>query len=104
MQMQKSVANLTIHQQEKMEKAIITNCGALLRLNVLSQVENVVRVDQGIFDIYYTTVLEGFIPLDQGFSDRYIITVESVLADTYDHTNKDWGSYSVESVSCHIDQ
>ena len=84
------------------EKALEKNCGTFKNLELVAKSEEVIRVDQGIRDVYYTTVLTGDKRLDQNTFDTYEITIKSEYADMYDHTNKDWGVYSVTSVSCDL--
>lgn len=60
------------------------------------------RIDQGILDYEYVTVLEGKNQFDQGQFDYYRVTVESYYSDSYDHDARDWGSYSVSSVKCEL--
>lgn len=97
-----AIANskLEVRHLELIETAIAENCGAFSSLEQISLKEKVIKVDQGIHDIKYTTVLTGLSRLDQNIFDRYVITVESDFADMYDHNTKNWGVYSVNSVSC----
>lgn len=88
------------HHQYLMEIAIEQNCGVMRDLTQVSQTEIVTRVDSGIFDRNYTTVINGVKRLDQGIFDTYKITVESERADMFDHTTGNWGSYLVTSVFC----
>jgi hypothetical protein len=60
----------------------------------------VVRVDQGIKDVYYTTHLKLKERIDQGVFNNYDVVVKSILFDQYDHENKRWGAYVVEAVNC----
>lgn len=82
------------------EKSIQEKCGIPSELSQLSSTETIVNVDQGIQDVYFKTVLQGFMHVDQMLYDEYEITVESVLADMYDHDAQTWGTYSVEAVKC----
>ena len=79
------------------ENAITKKCGYMLGLDLISKFERIERVDQGIRDVYYVTVLSG-IQNNEG----YKIKVESDYADMYDHRNQDWGVYSVKSVHCSV--
>lgn len=99
-----SFATLTYPQYEErhvktIEAAIISQCGSFLTLDVVSSVKEVIRVDQGIRDARYTTVIDGVQRFDQ-FRDQYKITVESLYSDSYYHTSGDWGSYHVRSIEC----
>lgn len=88
------------YQETILESAIYKNCGIQRGLKVLSQTQTVDQVDQGVQDVYYKTTLEGFLKIDQGIIDRYLIKTNSVLVDAYDHENKVWGLFIVESVEC----
>lgn len=84
------------------EQSVQKNCEIYTDLTQVSSTETVVRVDQGIQDVYFTTVLEARVRFDQGVWDDYTIIVESVLADAYDHSSQNWGIYSVNSVKCEV--
>lgn len=83
-----------------MEKALDNACGSFRNLEVVSVEVEEIRVDQGITDKKFTTILTGEQRMDQNIFDQYIIQIESSYSDSYDHENKDWGAYSVESVKC----
>lgn len=87
-------------QTQKIEAAILTSCGYMRDLTQVSQTEEVVVVDQGVRDVYFTNVFTGERRLDQNIFDRYDITVKSILADGYDHQENAWGIFAIESVSC----
>ena len=86
--------------QAVMAEAIQNNCGYMRDLTQISQTEEIVRVDNGITDVRYVTLLSGVQRLDQAYFDQYEITVLSEYADMYDHTAQDWGAYFTTSVSC----
>lgn len=84
----------------KIEQAIAKEC--FLRgefVQVDSTVEEV-RVDQGITDYNYQTTFEHRDWIDQGVFDDYIVEVVSHYGDSYDHNDRNWGSYYVSSVVC----
>lgn len=89
-----------LRHQDIIEKAILKECGNMRNLTVLSTIEKVIRVDQGIHDVKYETVLSGEQRMDQNIFDTYKITVNSDYADMYDHSAKEWGAYSVSAVNC----
>lgn len=60
------------------------------------------RIDQGILDYDYVTVLEAKHQFDQGQFDYYRVTVKSHYGDLYDHDARDWGTYYVSSVKCEL--
>ena len=68
-----------------------------------SELSEIVKVDQGITDMNYTTVLETQLRLDQNIFEIKKMVVKSYYSDMYDHQAKDWGVYSVESVNCNAD-
>ena len=82
------------------ETAVTENCGYFRDLTVVETKSESIRVDNGITDVKYTTVLTGVQRMDQNIFDTFEITVESEYADMYDHTTQNWGAYSVTSVSC----
>ena len=69
-------------------------------LEQISSQETIVRIDQGIRDVYFTTQLEMKVKIDQGVFDTFKVVVKSALFDHYDHANKRWGAYAIESVEC----
>lgn len=86
------------------EKAVKEKCS--LRLGSVRQISTKVtphKIDQGITDYSYETVVEAIDRIDQGVIDFYRVEVKSEYADIYDHVNKDWGVYSVSFVgSCEL--
>lgn len=88
--------------EKSIETAILKSCGKMKDLTVISSQKEEVRVDQGILDVYYQTVLTAHQEIDQGLFDSYLIKVESQYADAYDHSSQEWGSFMVQSVDCQI--
>lgn len=86
--------------QDLIEKAIESKCqfvpGSLVE--IATQVTPV-RVDQGIMDYKYETVLQFKVRVDQMLFDIYEVTVRSAFAAAYDHVSQEWGIYDIESVS-----
>lgn len=97
-----AIENSTLNKkhQDLIEKAILNNCGNVIALAQLSSKGEETRIDQGIVDIDYVSILTGKVKFEQVIYDNYTITVESSYSDVYDHSNKDWGVYTVKSVSC----
>ena len=93
-------SDLDLVHQTKIQESVEKNCFLKGDLTQLSSTVKVDVVDQGVRDFYYTTTFETFDKYDQVYSDKYIVTVNSVKWDMYDHETKNWGSYSVESVKC----
>lgn len=89
-----------LRHQDLIENAIEKNCGHMRDLAVVESKEEIIRVDQGITDVKYVTVLTGQQRMDQNIFDTYTITVSSDFADMYDHSSKEWGAYFVSSVKC----
>ena len=94
----------TARHQSLIAQAIEQNCGSMRNLTEITQAVEVIRVDQGITDKKFTTVLTGEQRLDQNMFDTYKIVVQSEYADMYDHNSQDWGAYFVTSVSCEMAQ
>lgn len=89
-----------LRHQDLIQNAIEKNCGHMRDLSVVESKEEIIRVDQGITDVNYVTVLTGQQRMDQNIFDTYTITVTSEYADMYDHASKEWGAYFVSSVKC----
>ena len=92
-------SDLEVRHLNVIEKAIVAECGNFFNLKQLSSVKELIKVDQGITDAKFETILEGKQKFDQ-FIDKYVITVKSEYSDSYDHSTKEWGSYHVSSVNC----
>ncbi len=91
--------NLEKRHMDLIEKAVKEKCS--LRRGSVKPISTKVtahKIDQGITDYSYVTVVEATDRVDQGVTDLYLVEVKSDYADMYDHTNKDWGVYSVLSV------
>lgn len=93
-------ANYEDRHNKLIEKRIDSECGYMKDLELVNFSVKTIRIDQGITDREYTTILTGKQRMDQNIFDTYEIIVESTYSDMYDHANKDWGVYSVESVKC----
>lgn len=83
-----------------LEASIYKNCGHFIKLTQIDSTQKVIRIDQGIRDVQFKTILTGIQRLDQGIFDEYEIVVESQFADLYDHASLNWGAYIVTSVTC----
>lgn len=99
---QAAVVNSDLDQrhQDLIAKTVAEKCDLTDDLIAISQSVEVEKVDQGIYDTYFTTTFETTDLYDQFISDKYLVTVKSVKSDSYDHVNKNWGTYSVQSVQC----
>lgn len=100
-QAQISNSQYDLRHQNLIEQASLNACqvnGGRLTQVSTSVVEE--KIDQGIFDLHYTTELELTVRIDQGVYDTYKVTVKSLRMDAYDHVAQDWGIYSVESATC----
>jgi len=84
------------------EKAITNECGLFYKLTQIESSEEIIQVDQGIRDVIYSTKIEAIDRIDQGVFDEYEVKVVSEYADMYDHSNQDWGVFSVTSVTCQM--
>lgn len=91
--------NLEKRHMDLIEKAVKEKCslrrGSVKALNTKVTPH---RIDQGIIDYSYVTIVEATDRVDQGVTDLYSVEVRSEYSDMYDHANKDWGVYSVTSV------
>lgn len=93
-------SGLDSRHQDSIVKAVSEQCFLSGDLKMLGKKELIVAIDQGVRDVYYEMKFETSDTYDQVISDNYVVTVNSVKWDQYDHENKDWGSYSVTSVQC----
>lgn len=85
--------------QSLIEKSIYEKCGVVGQLfQVASAQENIV-VDNGITDIAYTTSVKVRSRIDQNIFEEFNFVVQSLFSDAYDLESKNWGIYSVESIS-----
>lgn len=91
---------LEVRHQNLIEKAITENCGSMFNLTELAVTAERIRVDNGITDVKYVSVLTGEQVMDQNIVDTFTITVKSEYGDFYDHSTQNWGAYTVSSVSC----
>lgn len=93
-------SKLELRHQDLIEKSIIEKCG--LTRGMIYEVNTKVtelKIDQGITDYQFETLFEVHIRLDQNIFDEYEITIKSAYSDSYDHSSREWGIYSIESVS-----
>ncbi len=89
------------YQQNLITEAVAQQCGISSDLVQLSHAEIIDQIDQGIRDVYMTTVFEAKVRVDQMLFDSYLVKVNSALTDAYDHTNQVWGIFAVQNVTCH---
>ncbi len=88
-------SNYELRHQRLIAIELAQKCGTFEHVGVMGASEESIRVDQGIVDKRFTTVLI----LSNGAHSRTAVVV-SFYGDHYDHQAKDWGAYSVESVDC----
>jgi hypothetical protein len=81
--------------QQMIAIAVAKHCGAFELVGVMDEREETIRIDQGIVDRRFTTILV----LSNGAQSRTAV-VTSYYGDHYDHAAKNWGSYSVEAIEC----
>lgn len=93
-------SNFEVRHQSLVLKAIQDKCGFYGNVELVSSTVEELRVDQGIVDRKFTTVLRYKQRVDQMIFDTYEANVVSYLYDHYDHSTGNWGAYSVESVAC----
>lgn len=93
-------SNFEVRHQSLVLQALQDKCGYRGDVEVMSSTVEEFRIDQGITDYKFTTVLRYKQRMDQMIFDTYEANVVSYLYDQYDHSAGNWGAYSVESVSC----
>jgi hypothetical protein len=84
--------------QAAIEAAIQNSCGLSGHMIQVEHFERPVRIDSGIIDYTFTTVVVVRVGIDQYNYDEHRVAVESEYSDSYDHKLRDWGTYSVKSV------
>ncbi len=89
------------YQQNMITEVVAQQCGISSDLFQVSHTEVVDQIDNGISDVYMTTVFEAKVRTDQMIFDSYLVKVNSVLADAYDHSNQVWGIFTVQNVTCY---
>lgn len=93
-------SSLELRHQELIEKAVEAKCQLLPRgVAEVKTVVTPIRIDQGITDYQYETVLHLSVRVDQMLFDTYEVVVNSSYAAAYDHSRQEWGVYDIESVS-----
>jgi hypothetical protein len=98
-----SFANSLEPRHSKMiEMAISSECGQMFSLDLINTKSTVLMSDNGNQIIGFISKFEGARRIDQGVFDYLEITVESTYADGYDHSARDWGLFSVDSVRCEL--
>lgn len=84
------------------EKAISSECGPMFRLDLIKTKSTVLMNDNGNRVVGFVSKFDGLRRIDQGVFDSFEITVESTYADGYDHSARDWGLFSVDTVRCEL--
>jgi hypothetical protein len=82
------------------EKMINLKCGKMLTLNQVSTTGEILQNDNGNRVIGYQSVFTGIQYIDHFWYVKYVITVDSLYADGYDHEAREWGLFSVDHVKC----
>jgi hypothetical protein len=93
-------SNFEVRHQAVVLQALEAKCGYVGNVEVMSSTVEEIRIDQGIVDQKFTTVLRYKQRLDQMIFDTYEANVVSFFYAQYDHTTGNWGAYEVESISC----
>ncbi len=89
-----------LRHQEAIELAVQSRCGIYKELTQLSYQQDIVKVDNGITDLYFDIRLESKDSQYPNHYPQYDVTVKSLLSDMYDHSTGNWGAYSVLDVVC----
>lgn len=61
-----------------------------------------IHIDQGVIDQKIDVQVLVLNRVDQMLYDEYICDLEIYYSDSYNHTQKNWGSYEVRAVECNI--
>ncbi len=99
-------SQLVARHQAVIQMAIWNSCKLLGDIQVVSNEVQTERLDSGIEDRYYTTEINLWNKADGHSLEAIRLTVTSRYSDMYDHESRDWGVYSVDSitssdVNCH---
>ena len=93
-------SSLELRHQELIEKAVEAKCQIYPASFVeVSTLVAPIRIDQGVTDYKYETVLQFKVRVDQMIFDTYEVTVSSAYTAAYDHASQAWGLYEIEAVS-----
>lgn len=97
--------NLEARHQELIKNAAIEQCG-LTRgyVEIVKSTETAIKVDQGVTDYTYETVVAVNQRVDQLIYDTYLVTISSSYYDSYDHDSKNWGVYKIDGASNCVQQ
>lgn len=96
-------SKLTKRHQEVIKKAVYESCSLHNAIfEEIKSIETPHRIDQGILDYSYVTILKAVNSLDDNTQVNYLLTVESYYSDSYDHNDRDWGIFLVNSVYCEL--
>lgn len=98
-------SSLEARHQELIKNAAVAKCG-LSRGNVeiVQNKTSTIKVDQGITDYTYETVVAVNQRVDQLIYDTYHVTISSSYYDHYDHNTKNWGVYQIDGASDCVQQ
>ncbi len=93
-------SQLELRHQNLIEKSIMDHCqlsnGSIVEINTKT---TAIKVDNGITDFKFETLLEVHQRVDQNLFDVYKVTVKSSYASGYDHSSQNWGTYLVDEIS-----
>ncbi len=93
-------STLSARHQQKIIQSIYEKCHLSPLLTQLSSESEIVIVDNGIRDEYFSTTLKGVVGIDQYAVDKYYISVQSVIFDHFDHQAQEWGGIEIKNVKC----
>ncbi len=93
-------STLEARHQQLIIEAVAAQCFNTRELTEVQTMKEEYQIDQGIVDITFTTILNYTSRVDNGLFDAYQAEVVSKYHTQYDHSARQWGAYSVESVKC----
>lgn len=91
---------LESHHQELIKNAAIEQCGMTRGyVEIVQSTATAVKVDQGVTDYKYETIVAVNQRVDQLMYDTYLVKIASSYIEQYDHQSKNWGVYRIEGAS-----
>lgn len=97
--------NLEARHQDLIKKTATAQCGFTRGyVEIVQNTTTANKVDQGITDYTYETVVAVNQRVDQFIYDTYHVTISSSYFDHYDHDSKNWGVYRIDGASNCVQQ
>lgn len=86
--------------QKKIAEAVFQKCERNGSLQLISEHQEVVRIDQGVTDRFIETTIQMTSRYEQNLMMTFVSRVRWALYDAYDHQDQAWGHFELTSVDC----